>query len=152
MPISREELYAAAVDRVTLLPGITVYQGEVPAQPPVTLDSGGEPDPAGRVAPYAVLYGSAGAPTAGGASLNDCGDHLDWTLPVTVAAGYQRDLLDAIDLVHNQLYRWHPTGLTGFVTDGFRPVPGFNPSTRRDDDVDPPRHFLPLLYRLIATT
>jgi len=151
--ISRLTLSDAVVARLGTLPGVTVYKGEVPDAPPV-IEAGGFPDAAGRVAPYVVIYGSAGTPNTSQADLGDAADDLDWGVQVTVAAGYEDDCLHTVDRVHTALYRWAPTGLgAGIVAGGLRPPVGFDPGPARiDNDVQPPRFWLPLLYRTTVTT
>lgn len=133
---------------------LKVYLGEIPDddKPPV-LKRNGRPDPSGRVAAYAVLHPGAGTPNPD-VDLGDSSIDLDWSCQVTVAAGFDRDLLDAADFVHGRLFRWRPAGLDGVHTSGLIPPPGFDPGLPRDSppSVQPPRVSLPLQYRLTATT
>lgn len=147
---SRRELARKVHDR--LAGGwLLVYFGEVPDRVP-TLERNGVKDPSGRVRSYAVVYPGAGTPDTD-TDLGDSADDLDWGVQITVAAGFLDDVLDAADYVHARLHRWRPTGLTGAHTDGLTPPPGFDPGpVRRDRDVTPPRFWLPLQYRLTATT
>jgi hypothetical protein len=132
---------------------LKVYLGEIPdTDPPKVLTLNGVRDPSGRVAAYAVLHPGAGTPTPE-VDLGDSSVDLDWGCQVTVAAGFDRDLLAAADFVHARLFRWRPSGLDGFHTDGLVPPPGFTPGFPRDSppSVQPPRLSLPLQYRLTAT-
>ena len=127
MSVSRKALADATVARAQALGGLTVFKGEV-VDPPL-IQTGGVPDPSGRIAPYVVLYFGAGSPDA----------------------GYEDDCLNAIDRVHAQFFRWAPT-VAGLIVGRLRPPLGFDPGTvRRDDDVNPPRFYLPLLFTLTAT-
>ncbi|WP_193613160.1 hypothetical protein [Nocardioides lijunqiniae] len=147
---SRRELARKVYDR---LRGswLTVYFGEIHGTVP-TLITGGKPDPSGRVRSYAVVYPGAGTPN-GDVDLGDSSADLDWSVQVTVAAGFTDDVLDAADFVHDRLHRWRPTGLTGVHADGLIPPPGFDPGpVRVDRDLKPHRFWLPLQYRLTATT
>ena len=154
MSISRRVLLARTFERLQLLPGlpsVTVYRGEVPDEPPV-ITTNGQPDSSGRVAPYVVLYVLGGSPNVE-PDLGESNDDLATGLQLTVAAGYQEDLLHTVDRVHAHLFRWIPDLGAGVVSDRLRPPTGFDPGpARRDDQVRPPRFFLPLLYMLTPTT
>jgi hypothetical protein len=154
MPISRRVLLARTFDRLQLLPGtptVTVYKGEVPAEPPPIIVNG-QPDSSGRVAPYAVLYVLGGSPNVE-PDLADSNDDLATGIQVTVAAGYEEDALHAVDRVHAHLFRWIPDLGPDVMSDRLRPPTGFDPGpVRRDDQVRPPRFYLPLLYTLTPTT
>ncbi|GAB2762076.1 hypothetical protein [Nocardioides pakistanensis] len=152
MPISRLALATATMQRLTDTVGhATGYYGEigqglpgttVPAKPPA--------DPDGRVHPYYVLYPSPGTPGAE-QDLGDSHEDLDWLIQVTAAAGHLHDLVALIDRIDAALYRWRPV-VDGAVAGPLKPPPGFDPGpARRDDDTVPPRHYLPLQYRLSAT-
>lgn len=153
MPISRLALATATMQRLTDTVGhATGYYGEigqglpgttVPAKPPA--------DPDGRVHPYYVLYPSPGTPS-GDDDLGDTHEDLDWLIQVTAAAGHLHDLVALIDRIDAALYRWRPV-VDGIACTGLKPPPGFDPGTaRRDTDVTPPRMYLPLQYRTLATT
>lgn len=144
MTVPRMALAAAVKARLETLAGVTVYDGEVPSRPPVI------PDGTGRVMPYVVIYPSPGRPHDD-ADLGECNDDLDWTVQVTCAAGHVRDLLDLVDRVHSLLHRWAPV-VDGVNVGRLQWPRGYDAGpSRRDEDVDPPRHFLPLLYVLAAT-
>lgn len=132
---------------------VKVYLSEVDDDGPPVLERNGVQDPSGRVAAYAVLHPQAGTPNVE-VDLADSSIDLDWGCQVSVSAGFTRDLLDAVDFVHDRLYRWRPAGLTGVHTDGLIPPPGFDPGNPRTSQpsVQPPRVWLPLQYRLTATT
>lgn len=149
--ISRVTLTHAVDTRLT---GITylsaVYPGEVPDKP--TIAGGNDPDPDGRVAPYAVVYPSPGARSTDARDAADTDRSLDWLVQVTVAAGYRDDLLAALDDVTAALDGWAPV-IDGISCNALRAPAGYDPGpVRRDDDVDPPRFYVPLQYRLTATT
>jgi hypothetical protein len=155
VPISRRVLLNQTVTRLEALPGpgptVTVYKGEIPAEPPVIITAG-NPDPSGRVAPYAVVYVLGGSPDIE-PDLGDANDDLATGIQVTVAAGYEEDALATIDRIHAHLYRWTPNLGSGVIAGRMRPPPGFDPGpVRRDDQPKPPRFWLPLLYTLTATT
>lgn len=133
---------------------LKVYFGEVPDDdPPPVLAKTGTPDPSGRVAAYAVVYPGAGTPNTE-TDLADSSVDLDWGVQLKITAGFIPDLLDAVDYTHSRLHRWRPTGQGwDFHTDGLVPPPGFDPGLPRDTRVvQPPRFWLPLQYRLTATT
>ncbi len=143
--ISRHELTVAVFDRLDTLANLTVFKAEVPSKPPVIDDA------SGRVGPYAVVYPTGGTPNSD-VDLGDSNDDLDWGVQVTVAAGYLEDLMYTVDQVDGLLFRWSPT-LAGAHVGRLHPPLGFNSGpARRDEDVSPPRFWLPLLYQLTATT
>lgn len=148
-PIARKTLGDALVERLELLDGIGVYPGEVPPDPPV-ITVGAVPDPAGRIAPYVVVYGGAGLPDLE-PDLGDGNVDLLWSFQTTVAAGYEADALHAVDRVFDQLYRWSPA-VSGLVCGRVKPPPGFDPGpVLRDDKKTPPRFWLPLQWQLRVT-
>lgn len=150
--VSRLALFQASVIRLQALAGagptITVYPGEVPAQPPLlTVD--GAPDQSRRVAPYVVVFAGAGNPIVE-PDLARTSVELDWPLRMVVAAGFEEDLLDAVDRIHGWFFRWSPV-IDGTVCGRFEPPAGYDPGVRRFDQVQPIRFELPLEYRLTAT-
>lgn len=148
--IARLPLLFAFAARLDAIGGLGVYRAEVPGKPPVKVTDSA-PDASGRVAPYVVIYPSPGTPTRGGHDLADSHEDLDWLVQLIVAAGYLEDLLHAVDRIDAQLHMWAPT-ISGISCNGLRPPPGYDPGpSRRNDAVDPPRHWLPLQYRLTAT-
>lgn len=151
--VARLSLYQAVLTRLQSIPGpgpaITIYPGEVPADPAL-LKNGTATDPARRIAPYAVLFAGAGNPVVQ-PDLARTADELDWPARLVVAAGYEADLLDAVDRVHAWLFRWTPA-IAGIACGQFEPPAGFDPSIRRFDQIQPVRFEMPLEYRLVATT
>jgi hypothetical protein len=125
------------LDEVASSSGIDVYDGEVPATPPL--------DPDGRVRAYAVLYASPGRLSA---SALDGGQRcLLASVQVTCVGGDPVRALGCVDAVRE--------GLVGAVTvDGVARVirareesPG---PVRTDPNVWPPRHYAPLEFDLFA--
>lgn len=108
-------------------------------------------DPAtGRVQRYWVLHPFFGRP-ADEQDLAETGVDRDWTLQVTVAAGFKRDCLALATLVDDLLYRWAPV-VAGHTAGELRPPPGFDPGPARvDESVNPSRFWLPLQYRTTIT-
>lgn len=139
-------LEALAVDQ------LTVYPGEVDPAPP-TLVTAGQPDPSGRVAPYAVVWGATGRPdpnpnlgaTSGGTART--GDSI-LSGQITFAAGYLNDLLAVLDEVIPLLQLWVPT-IDGLECGPLRQQPGFDAGPPRlDERVRPPRWMSPWMWRL----
>lgn len=123
--------------RLETVSGVNAYDGEVPARPPVDSDS--------RVSSYAVLYYSPGRRYA--SALNGAQGSVDGTFQVTCVGGDPTRALWCVDRVIESL-----TG-TPVVVDGvarrIRVDEGSDPGTvRRDDNVAPPRHYVPLRFRL----
>ncbi|MCZ4497892.1 MAG: hypothetical protein JWQ74_445 [Marmoricola sp.] len=148
--ISRKALLDQTHARLAGVSGLSVYNGEIPGSPPVKM-TGGVADPSGRVAPYVVLWPSPGTPTREGRDLADTHQDLDWLIQLHVVAGYLEDLIFAVDQVDARLHNWAPT-IDDVGFNGLRPPAGYDPGpSRRNDSVDPPRHWQPLQYRLTAT-
>lgn len=129
-------LHQALVARLDALTGVTAYDGQVPDNPPAETT-------AGRVYPYAVVWPSAARPELDGELAEGGTDGaLDWPVQVTVAAGAPDWCLVAA----TQVRAW---------LDGYELVPGAGPlreepvalQVQRDDDVKPPRWYVPLLWR-----
>lgn len=150
--VSRRVVTDALITRLRQLGDVTVYRAHVPDRPPIMSDAVGAPDTLGRIAPYVVVYPSAGSPDPGDADLADCHVDLAYTCQTTLAAGSAEDLDHLVDRLVPHIFRWTPD-LPDVNTSGFRPIPGFDPGPhRRDDSIDPPRWWTPLQWRLIATT
>lgn len=133
-------LRQAILARLQAIPNLRTYDGEVPDSPPV--------DPDGRVHPYAVLY-----PTAGmrrDSALNTRQDHLDWGFQVTVAGGDAQRATWAVDAVLASLLDHRPA-VAGLSTGPIRLAGDLGP-LRRDDEVHPPRHYLPLSLTVTAVS
>lgn len=150
--ISRKQL--ADLVELRLRNGLTnasVYRGEVPNKPPV-IQTAGADDPSGRVAPYVVLFTGAGNPIIE-ASLDGSGRELDWSCQTNCVAGYDEDCGRVVDRVHDLLFHWSPT-IDGHAVGWFEPPPGFDPGPVRPQHFPglPPRFFLPMQWRLSATT
>ncbi len=114
--------------------GINAYDGEVPATPPL--------DPDKRVHAYAVLYVSGGRPA--GLMLSATQDSLFSGFQVTCVGGDPTRALWCLDKVRTALVGAFVTvdGHEHQITAGeFDPGP-----VRRDDDVTPPRHYIPDRY------
>lgn len=151
--VSRLALFQASIDRLEAISGsgptISVYRGEIPTDPPL-LKVGTTVDQARRIAPYVVAFPGAGDPIVE-PDLAETADELAWPLRLVVAAGYEEDLLDAVDRVHAWLFRWSPV-VDGIVCGRFTTPPGFAAGVRRFDQVTPIRFEMPLQYQLVANT
>lgn len=151
----------AIAERLVLVPGLTVYRGEVvnadgTTTPPV-LVTDDQPDPSGRVAPYAVVWGPGGRPdlnsnlesSSGGPGRT--GDNL-LNGQITFAAGYATDVIALLDDAIPLLQLWTPT-IAGIECGHLRQQPGFVPPTPRPDrDARPPRFMTPWLWELHVTS
>jgi hypothetical protein len=132
--------------RMKLLTGVTIYRGEIPTDPPAIPD-----DPSGRVAPYVVIFGSAGSPDID-PDLGDENDDLLWTAHLICSAGWEADAQQLIDRIHSHIYRWSPTTTGGVSFGRLRPPPGYDPGpVRCNETVKPPRFWSPLQYQLPLT-
>lgn len=132
--------------------GVTVFRGEVPAKPPL-IQTAGQDDPSGRIAPYVAFF-----PSAGRAGIDDEFDlanvHEDlvWTVQLLCAAGYAADLDALIDRVWAAIFRWTPVS-DGLAFGAMEPPPGYDPGPmRRNDNVTPPRFWTPMQFQLPVTT
>jgi hypothetical protein len=124
--------------KLDAIAGINAYDGEVPATPPLDAD--------GRVHAYAVLYASPGAlfaSTLAGAQTSMLG-----SFQVTCVGGDPTRTVWCVDKVRTAL-----AGATVTLDGQSRIIrvrsedPG---PVRRDDDVRPPRHYVPLEFQLFA--
>lgn len=114
--------------------GVNTYDAEVPNNPPL--------DPDGRVHAYAVLYMAPGRPTA--LTLDATQGSLFAGFQVTCVGGDPTRALWCLDKVRGAL-------VGAFITVDGREhqitASEFDPGTvRRDDDVTPPRHYIPDRY------
>jgi hypothetical protein len=135
-----------AATRLATLANVVVYRGEIinaDGSTNVPTISG---DPLGRVVPHIVMYPSPGRPRVDD-QLAGFPSNLDWTLQLTMVAGYLTDCLNLIARVNVIMAGWIPVlsgGTTGrFMTDDPGPV-------RRDDTVNPSRFYVPQLFTLSA--
>lgn len=116
--------------------GVNTYDGEVPKQPPADED--------GRVASYAVLYYSPGRRYASAADGRQTS--IDGTFQVTCVGGDPTRALWCVDRVMTQLAgAVVQINGTGRRISAVEEDPG---PVRRDDNVTPPRHYVPLRFRL----
>ena len=143
--------------RLRLLEGVSVYDSGVDTPLPISTDADGAPDPLGRVGKYVVLY-PGGTLGVGSDEEADAADaHVDrlWTGSLVCSSGWRRDTQALVDDVHDLLYRWVPTipEHPELRCGRMKPPPGYNPGDmRRNDQVEPPRFWLPLQWRLPITT
>lgn len=132
--MSAQELHDEAWRILEAVPGINVYDGEVPGNPPL--------DPDRRVHAYAVLYASPGQPEA--LMLDDEQDSLDGGFQITCVGGDPARALWCLDRVRAAFIGaevtvgGHAHRITASEID-----PG---NVRRDDDVKPSRHYVPQLF------
>lgn len=130
-PQAAEQAHAAIWTRFDGIAGVNTYDGEVPKTPPL--------DPDGRVHAYAVLYMGPGAWRS--TTLGDKARQLAGTGQVTCVGGDPQRALWCVGRIR--------AGLPGLVSIGGREYrlrlrdddPG---SVRRDDEVTPPRHWVPI--------
>lgn len=129
-------LHTALMARLDALTNIEAYNAQVPANPPAEAGTG-------RVYPYVVAWPSAGHADPDARTVDDSTHGaLGWPVQVTVAAGDPGWCLAAAQKV-----RTHLEGHT--LTTGAGPLreETVAPPVQRDDDVNPPRWFVPLLFR-----
>lgn len=123
-------------DRLDAIANVNAFDGEVDA-PPLDGD--------GRVHAYAVYYPGPGWAHA----LLACGgtDSLDWSFQVTCAGGDRTRVLWCIQQVRGALSgsRISVGGQQLTISETGDPGP-----IRRDDDVSPPRFYVPLQFALNA--
>lgn len=151
-PIERRLATDAVLARLQTLTGVTVYDAEVPTDPPLITHADGTVDAAQRVAPYVVLFPLPGAPSADG-DLADTDLDLVITWQIDAAAGYRRDLEHLIDRVDALLRRWAPA-VDGCTVSGLRHPIGFAAGAIRPATAatpQPPRFWLPLQYQTHIT-
>lgn len=127
----------AALKTLLTTTAMPAYVGDVPAKPPA--------DTTGRVKPYSVIWPSAGylpdyARTAGGTDAEDSG--LEWPVQVTVAAGDPAWCLQAAASVRARM-----AGAVLVAGAGPLREESASPAMQKDPDVQPPRWFVPLLWR-----
>lgn len=139
MTLPSVRLLTAAV--VALLeeaaPTLTVYRSVV-TDPPKDSDGG--------VQPYAVVHPGAGAGDAN--ALDDTPAQLAWPFQITCVGGDVDRCTWAVDAVRDQLDG--ATLMVAGATVGRLREDGDSGPLRVDDDVTPPRLYLPLLYRVLA--
>lgn len=124
---------ALALLRTTTVPA---YDGTVPDDVLVNV--------AGKVKPYAVLWGSPGSfPSYEGAPLSeDDAGELSWTCRVTVAAGDPVWVLEAAVGIRALLSRARLLPRAGVLKE----PEGYAPQVQKDPDSKPVRWFLPLVF------
>jgi hypothetical protein len=132
------QLHVALVTllKAALEPKISVYDSDVPAKPPM--------DAAGVVAPYIVVWPSAGTYPSDQADTM-CGEpegELDWPVQITAAAGNPAWVLDTAAQVRAKMAGVMLVDRAGRL----REEPGAV-NVQKDVDVSPPRWFVPLYYR-----
>lgn len=131
VPVSAREVHDQVWALLDAIIGINAYDGEVPATPPLDED--------GRVHAYAVLYVSAGRPTA--LMLAGGETSLFTGFQVTCVGGDPTRALWCLDKVRGALLGAQVTvdeRLHSIAASDIDPGP-----VRRDDDVTPPRHYVP---------
>jgi hypothetical protein len=134
----------AVVVRAKTLSNLAVYRGEIDTALPTIPNSD-------RVGRYAVIYplgGSEGPDPI----LDDSSVDLTYGFQINCAAGFVTDAEFLYDQVYALFNRWTPT-VTGLVFGSFRPPAGYQPGpARRNDQVQPPRFWLPGQFQIVATT
>lgn len=130
-----------AILAAVTVPNLKLYDGEIPQGDPPPLDTDN------RVKPYAVLYLATGLAVRTSLS-GSSDDYIDLSFQMTCVGGDQWRCLWAVDTV-----------LTALL-DRRLAVPGQTPTrirqdgsagpVRRDDQVSPPRFYVPLLLRVTS--
>ncbi|GAA5229264.1 hypothetical protein [Arthrobacter cryoconiti] len=139
-PINPAILYAQVRAALLTLPGVTVFDGQVPKSVPV--------DSSGYILPYVTVYAGAGANLENETDYTQqiSMDELDWRFQTTCVGA---SMLIALQVTHDvrQVLCNLPVGAgwvkpdeTGFTTQS--PIP--------DNGTNPARFFLPLPWRLIT--
>lgn len=134
-PVAFREPVLALLDAIA---NLTTYDGEVPATPPL--------DPDGRVHPYAVLYSGPGSNVRN--TLDATSTLKPWGFQVTCVGGDPQRTLWAVAAVTGALVDARLT-VAGWTSSPIEHIPG--PDLARDDVPIPPRHYVPLLFSLVAT-
>jgi hypothetical protein len=132
--VAARSIHAEVWKLLDAVTGVNSYDGEVPKNPPR--------DEGGRVHAYAVLYMGPGRPT--GLTLDATQSSLFAGFQVTCVGGDPTRALWCLDKVRGAL-------VGAFITVDGREhqitASEFDPgSVRRDDDVTPPRHYIPDRY------
>lgn len=145
-------------ERVSSLSGVMAFRGQVPPDEELPLIQGDDgPDPSGRVAPFIVQFDNPGSPVIEGqGDVADRHDDLRQTFVFHCVAGYDTDCTFLAGRLRQLMYRWTPPlggDLAGLAFGRMRPPPGYDAgSPRPNNNVSPPRFWLPQQYRLDTTT
>lgn len=133
-------LYAQVRAALTALPGVTIFDGQVPGKVPV--------DAAGYVLPYVTIYAGPGAHLETEADYTQQVDmtSIDWRFQTTCVAA---SMLIAMQVTHNvrQALCNLPVG-AGWVKPDESAITAQSPIP--DNGTNPVRYFLPLPWRLIT--
>jgi len=123
-----------ALDALT---AVNTYDGEVPKTPPV--------DPDGRVHAYAVLYASPGNQFS--TTLTGGQSALLGSFQVTCVGGDPTRALWCVDKVRTAMATTVTLDGRAYPIRAREEDPG---TVRRDDDVAPPRHYVPVEFLVFA--
>lgn len=134
-PQAAEQAHVAIWDRLDAIANVNTYDAEVPKTPPLDED--------GRVHAYAVLYMGPGGWR--GTTLGDRPRQLAGSGQVTCVGGDPQRALWCVGRIR--------AALPGLVTVGGREYrlrlrEGDPGPVRRDDDVTPVRHYVPLEFSI----
>jgi hypothetical protein len=126
-----------------VLAHVTAVRDLLDAQLPaaVTVEVGSAP--AGQVPPYAVIYPDPGMPEG---TLGDRHRDLLLEFQVTCVGTGQAQAQDVADRVRAVLLTWTPAVAGRTVQPLWQVVSGER--VRRDDDVNPPLYYLPLIFQM----
>lgn len=124
----------AVLDAVT---NVNTYDGEVPKTPPL--------DPDGRVHAYAVLYATPG--NLHTTNLTGVQSALLGGFQVTCVGGNPTRALWCVDKVRTAMATTVTIDGRAYPIRAREEDPG---SVRRDDDVSPPRHWVPVEFQVFA--
>ena len=135
-------LTTAVQDLLAAAPaGLTRYTTLVDPAPPV--------DDAGVVTAYAVLHPYAGNDTANNLAVNP--GQILWGFQIDCGGGDATYLLWAVDTVRGLLSGQTLT-VAGAKVGRLQPPLGYNPPTRPELNVTPPRITVPLQYQVLAVS
>jgi hypothetical protein len=135
-PVAASALADLVWALLTGIPAVNHFDGEVAPEPPVDADD--------RVHAYTVYYPSPGRSWP--RMLDAAPDSLAWSFQVTCAGGDRTRTLWCVGKVRAQLTGARltlPDGTSVLITEATDPGP-----IRRDDDVKPPRFYVPLLFNV----
>lgn len=130
----------AVLALIQAVANLNVFDAEVPETPPL--------DPDGRVHPYAVMWGDIGTRVNSSLALDSA--DMDWPFQVTCVGGDINRCLWAVDKVCAALVDVSPV-VAGRSVWPIRQEAAGPDKPIRDDKVQPPRWYVPLLFRTYST-
>lgn len=128
----------AVLTLLDAIANVVTYDGEVPRDLPL--------DPDGRVHPYLVFYPGVG--NLDRTALNAASTAGVWSFQVTAVGGDRQRCQFAAAAAAGALTDIRLT-VSGWQSSPIVHLPG--PDMARDDDPNPPRFYVPLLFEVYAT-